>query len=143
MPNPNILASPEPVRGFCDGCARNMGDKCEVINEPWFIEAERGCCWARVTPTQAREIERSIRGEKAQLGCCGKYEKFGAKVVTARLEQGMKQTHLAEKLGIAKASLSRLEKGRINPGDKMAARIAEALGVELETLVGETEGATA
>ena len=60
MPNPNVLASPEPVRGFCDGCGRNMGDKCEVINEPWFIEAERGCCWAKVTPDQAKKIDKGL-----------------------------------------------------------------------------------
>lgn len=66
---------------------------------------------------------------------------FGERIAAARHERGLSQRALADMLGIEYASLHRYENNKIVPSVKIAARIAEALGVTIDFLVnGQKEG---
>lgn len=52
-------------------------------------------------------------------------------IISERLEQGMTQTELAERIGTKKSNISRLESGRYNPSLDFLIKVAEALGKEL------------
>lgn len=54
------------------------------------------------------------------------------KIDAFRRELGMKQEELAERVGVRRETISRLEKGLYNPSLKLAADIAEVFGVPIE-----------
>lgn len=60
-----------------------------------------------------------------------KYELISA-VIKARLESGLTQTELAQKLKTNQANISRFESGRVTPTISFMARVAKALNKELE-----------
>lgn len=67
-------------------------------------------------------------------------EKIAACVRAARVQKGWTQEQLAEALDVATETVSRYEVGRAPPSLPMLYRIAEALGVEVTSLLGQ--GAT-
>ncbi len=62
---------------------------------------------------------------------------LGANVRRRRIEQGLTQSQLAEAAGIADATISRIERGRLVPTTKLAERIARALDTSLDGLTGK------
>ncbi|WP_047865579.1 helix-turn-helix domain-containing protein [Rubrobacter aplysinae] len=65
-------------------------------------------------------------------------ERLGGRVKALRREAGLTLDGLAERAGVSRAMLSKLERGEKNPTLVVAARVAEGLGVTLTRLI-ETE----
>ena len=60
---------------------------------------------------------------------------IGNRIKETREAQNMTQSDLAEKVGISRVSLSRIETGEtLNPSVSTAIRIADALGVSMDFL---------
>lgn len=57
---------------------------------------------------------------------------FGQIIHDVRKEEGMTQAELAQKSGLDKSYISRIEKGLIEPGIGTFNRIVEALGLRLD-----------
>lgn len=66
-------------------------------------------------------------------------EKLGARVRELRRERGLTLQGLAEKSGVSRAMISKLERGEKNPTLVIAARLAEGLEVTLSQLAGMEE----
>lgn len=49
-----------------------------------------------------------------------------------RIEQGITQTELAERLGIKQPTLARMESGRVSINESTLTRILDALGLEFQ-----------
>lgn len=65
--------------------------------------------------------------------------KIGERIRALRLDAGMTQEELAQRIGLKKQNISRYENSRVEPNIRTAKRIAEALGVSLEEMaVGVT-----
>ncbi len=69
------------------------------------------------------------------------FKELGARVATLRKEQGVTQVQLGEMLGIAQQMVASYEIGRRRIPVSMIPRLAHALAVPLETLLGVTNGA--
>ena len=65
-----------------------------------------------------------------------KRHRIGQNVRKLRLAAGLTQATLAERTGIADATLSRIERNRLTPSLRLAGQLAEALGVAVDTLMG-------
>lgn len=65
--------------------------------------------------------------------------KLGARIRELRLERRLTLDALAEKSGVSRAMLSKLERGEKNPTLVIAARIASALAVSLTSFLGVGE----
>ena len=63
-------------------------------------------------------------------------KRFGRRVRAARLAVGFSQRELAERAELADKFLSRIEVGAAVPSVWVAARLARAIGVELDHLIG-------
>lgn len=61
--------------------------------------------------------------------------KIGERIRALRLDAGMTQEELAQRIGLKKQNISRYENSRVEPNIRTAKRIAEALGVSLEEMV--------
>lgn len=61
--------------------------------------------------------------------------KLGRRIRSLRNERGIYQADLAEKAGISRITLSRIENGRMDPGFRIVAKLARALGVSLADLM--------
>ena len=61
------------------------------------------------------------------------------RLVNLRKEKKISQGELAEKVGIHNNVLGRFERGEATPSVDMAAKIADALGVSLDYLIGKTD----
>ncbi len=66
-------------------------------------------------------------------------EKLGARVRKLRRERALTLEALAERSGVSRAMISKLERGEKNPTLVVAAKVAEGLGVTLSQLVGVEE----
>jgi transcriptional regulator with XRE-family HTH domain len=66
-------------------------------------------------------------------------ERFGVRVRGLRRERGLTLEGLAERSGVSRAMISKLERGEKNPTLVVAAKVAEGLGVTLSQLVGVEE----
>jgi transcriptional regulator with XRE-family HTH domain len=65
-----------------------------------------------------------------------KHLEFGLVLRRLRVERGLSQEKLAERVGmVSHAHLSRLESGRVQPSVEMLFRLADALGVEAWEIV--------
>lgn len=53
-------------------------------------------------------------------------------IIRLRLEQGLSQKELADKINTKQSAISRLESGEYNPSIEFLAKIANALGKELQ-----------
>ena len=62
--------------------------------------------------------------------------RLGERVRALRRERGWTLELLAERSGVSRAMISKLERGEKNPTLVVAARVAEGLGVSLLQLVG-------
>lgn len=60
--------------------------------------------------------------------------KIGERIRALRLDAGMTQEELAQRIGLKKQNISRYENSRVEPNIRTAKRIAEALGVSLEEM---------
>ena len=57
----------------------------------------------------------------------------------ARLDAGLTQLEVAEKLGVAQAQYARWENGGRNPKDETVEKLAEILGTSFEILIGRDD----
>lgn len=57
----------------------------------------------------------------------------------ARLAAGKTQAQVAEEVGISERNYQNYERGLVEPGVRTAIRIADALGVEVKELFGESK----
>ncbi len=62
-------------------------------------------------------------------------KKFGAHLKELRLKQDLSQVELANKGNFDRNYIGMLERGERNPSLKNLARLAEALGIDLPTLL--------
>ncbi|KIC77391.1 helix-turn-helix transcriptional regulator [Streptococcus constellatus] len=58
----------------------------------------------------------------------------------ARLDVGLTQSEVAEKLGVAQAQYARWENGGRNPKDETVEKLAEIFGTSFEILKGRDDG---
>ena len=56
----------------------------------------------------------------------------------ARIARGLTQTVLADRLRVAQTTISRIESGEITPTDKLAAALADALGISTDIVTSST-----
>lgn len=63
--------------------------------------------------------------------------KIGKIIADLRKERGMSQTDLATKTGISQVMVGKYERGDASPSIEVAKKIADALEVSLDFLVGE------
>src|ERR687885_864920 len=63
-------------------------------------------------------------------------EALGARVRGLRRERGLTLEELAQRSGVSRAMISKVERGEKNPTLVVAAKVAEGLGVGLSRLVG-------
>lgn len=63
-------------------------------------------------------------------------ETVGQRLARLRKEQGLTQAELAERIGINQTSVSDYETGRLRLSDEMLARVALALKVSADTILG-------
>lgn len=68
-------------------------------------------------------------------------EKLGEKLREARLHAGLSQQALADRTGVDRADISRLENGQGNPTVAQLARLADGMGLRLELHLAEQEDA--
>jgi transcriptional regulator with XRE-family HTH domain len=66
-------------------------------------------------------------------------ERLGGRVKALRRDAGLTLDELAERAGVSRAMLSKLERGEKNPTLVVAARVAEGLGVTLTQLIETQE----
>jgi len=64
------------------------------------------------------------------------YADYGHNVRSLRLRQGMSQARLGELAGCTHSTICLHEQMANGPGLRLATRIAEALGVSVDTLIG-------
>jgi transcriptional regulator with XRE-family HTH domain len=64
---------------------------------------------------------------------------LGTRLTTIRKERKISQTELAEKVGIHANVLGRYEREEATPSVEMASKLADALGVSLDYMVGKTD----
>jgi len=57
-----------------------------------------------------------------------------------RTALGMQQSELAAQVGISQAHLCRIERGRVNAGEKSKQKISQVLGLPVESLFTEGKG---
>jgi transcriptional regulator with XRE-family HTH domain len=63
---------------------------------------------------------------------------FGNRLKTVREEKGLKREDIAKQLGTSSAIVGRYERNERTPSVEIAKKIAEALEVSLDYLVGDT-----
>lgn len=61
--------------------------------------------------------------------------RFGAEVRDRRERAGWSQAELARRAGTTTNTVARIERGELEPSLSMADRLAEALGVRVDTLI--------
>jgi transcriptional regulator with XRE-family HTH domain len=66
-------------------------------------------------------------------------EQLGARVKEFRRRRGLTLEDLAERAGVSRAMISKVERGEKNPTLVVAAKVAEGLGVTLSELLGVEE----
>lgn len=59
-------------------------------------------------------------------------ERIGQRIAQLRKEQGITQAELAERTGIQRAHITRIEAGRYSVGIDLLQKIAEALGKNVD-----------
>lgn len=65
------------------------------------------------------------------------FKDLGARVAQLRKDQGLTQTGLAERLGIAQQTLAHYEVGRLRVAASMLPTLAQVLGTSVEELLGQ------
>lgn len=62
-------------------------------------------------------------------------KKLGERIKQLRLEKGMRQVDLSEKIGIEDSALRRIESGRVNSTINMLRKIAKGLEIDIINLL--------
>jgi putative transcriptional regulator len=62
-------------------------------------------------------------------------EQLGLKVKEIRLQKGLTQTELANKIGKDHPSINKLENGKVNPSYIFLCEVAEGLGISIQELI--------
>ena len=68
---------------------------------------------------------------KAEFEVLRPYYEVVSQIIKARGEQGLTQIALAERVGLQRSNISRLESGNYNPTIELLSRVANGLGMEL------------
>ena len=89
------------------------------------------------------EVKREIFAQRLDVkaeyeGLRPQYE-LVSQVIAARNEEGLSQEDLAERTGIARSNISRLESGNYNPSFEFMARVARGLGREIHVELRKPE----
>ena len=66
---------------------------------------------------------------------------IGARVRAERLERGWSLTDLAERSGVSRAMINKVERGESSPTASLLGRLSGAFGLTLSTLLARAEGA--
>lgn len=66
---------------------------------------------------------------------------IGARIRTERLERGWSLTELAERSGVSRAMINKVERGESSPTASLLGRLSGAFGLTLSTLLARAEGA--
>lgn len=85
---------------------------------------------------QAKTIDKAIRARRAD----GRDEEVGRRVKSRRLEKGLSQTELADKIGVTFQQVQKYEKGTNRIGAGRLQRISEALDVPVAFFFGAGNG---
>jgi transcriptional regulator with XRE-family HTH domain len=64
---------------------------------------------------------------------------FGERLTTVRKRKGLNQADIGKKIGINGDAYGRYERGEVRPTIEMAVKIADALEVSLDYLLGKTD----
>lgn len=64
---------------------------------------------------------------------------IGNKIAELRRERGLNQEQLAELALLSRVTIAKYESGRVEPGAQALSRIADALEVSTDTILGRTE----
>jgi transcriptional regulator with XRE-family HTH domain len=67
---------------------------------------------------------------------------IGARIRTERLERGWSLTDLAERSGVSRAMINKVERGESSPTASLLGRLSGAFGLTLSTLLARAEGAS-
>ena len=90
-----------------------------------------------------RDVEGSIPPEdRAELEAFRALHRFAAQFRTRRLELGLTQVELADRMGVDQAEVSRLERAAGNPTQQTLLRAAAALGMSLALVPRDAAEAT-
>lgn len=65
---------------------------------------------------------------------------IGARIRTERLERGWSLTGLAERSGVSRAMINKVERGESSPTASLLGRLSGAFGLTLSTLLARAEG---
>ena len=85
-------------------------------------------------------MNEEVIKDRATLADYANPERVGVRTRDLRREQGLTLEELAQRSGVSRAMLSKIERGEKNPTLVVAAKVAEGLGVTLSRLVGVEEG---
>jgi transcriptional regulator with XRE-family HTH domain len=85
--------------------------------------------------------EEEVANTKAEEAVSSR--RIGERVRSLRREAGMTLDGLAERAGVSRAMLSKMERGEKNPTLMIAARVADGLGVTLSQLIDTKRGGKA
>ena len=85
--------------------------------------------YGKITPQQANERFGMITDMTA-------HQKAGRRVLLARVEAGLSQRALADKSGVDQSTIVRVERGETNIRPMTLAKLAKALGMPTEELLG-------
>jgi len=61
---------------------------------------------------------------------------LGERVKEIRIQKGLTQTELANKIGKDHPSINKLENGKVNPSYYFLFEVAQGLGVDIKDLIG-------
>ncbi|ASS50895.1 MAG: hypothetical protein A3D31_17280 [Candidatus Fluviicola riflensis] len=62
-------------------------------------------------------------------------EQLGLKVKEIRLQKGLTQTELANKIGKDHPSINKLENGKVNPSYIFLCEVAEGLNIDIKQII--------
>ncbi|MDQ3910780.1 MAG: XRE family transcriptional regulator [Actinomycetota bacterium] len=85
-------------------------------------------------------MNEEVIKDRATLADYANPERVGVRTRDLRREQGLTLEELAQRSGVSRAMLSKIERGEKNPTLVVAAKVAEGLDVTLSQLVGVQEG---
>lgn len=66
-------------------------------------------------------------------------QRVAERIRTLRRQRGLTLQNLAERAGVSKSMISKVERGEASPSAGTMSRLAEGLGVSISTLVGEND----
>ena len=80
----------------------------------------------------------SIPWEELAKKRIAKHKKSGLALRGARYREGLSQKELAKRTGVSQENISKMENGQRPIGEKVAKKLAKALHIDFELLIGST-----